>query len=476
MKKSAALGLVFILCSAQALAYENPSAGYYVKDKDPAYRLESNKVYAFSNLAAKDWNKKNFEQRTQESAHIISYYTTDDMNQILGESFSTQYFDDVFYKLSVLKKSELNLLTIPLPLLDLQRYADFKKAPYTSLTNDVLKEEFAKVAPTVRIDKFNDYKAITISYLYQRNNNLININSTLVSKNDRLYMLTTMTADAEALVLKNATPKKDIIDNKDVDLTKNEKGLKGLGIEPVDQTTIDVQVLKNLWNKHLELVKNVKLTTPISNVQNLMFKDSITNKTILLPEDWFYGQVQFKEKEGDGNLTFAAPLQSIKKMSQDLDYVGLLKVIDDKSSDVLKTRAKSKEESFKALRNFDALLITSSLKIKDQELNSYFDNYSLSDKAECEQLINSTLNRLQKYNDDIFTLNDYTYDFLIADDKINVKIAANTKLLNTFAIKNTLDLYLLRNKNKNIASLLFYAQKNDFDNKKIADSIESWQF
>ena len=54
MKKSAVVAIVLSMLTTQAWAYENLQAGYSVQDKNPYYKVESNKVYGFSNEMAAD--------------------------------------------------------------------------------------------------------------------------------------------------------------------------------------------------------------------------------------------------------------------------------------------------------------------------------------------------------------------------------------------------------------------------------------
>ena len=57
MKKSAVVAIVLSMLTTQAWAYENLQAGYSVQDKNPYYKVESNKVYGFSNISATSLEK-----------------------------------------------------------------------------------------------------------------------------------------------------------------------------------------------------------------------------------------------------------------------------------------------------------------------------------------------------------------------------------------------------------------------------------
>ena len=91
MNKSAILAAMLILASSSAYAYENSYAGYSVKDGQPYYKLEAKKVYAYTNISSKK-AYQNEEDLKNTAVNIVNYYTAEDMEQILGEKFSTAYF------------------------------------------------------------------------------------------------------------------------------------------------------------------------------------------------------------------------------------------------------------------------------------------------------------------------------------------------------------------------------------------------
>ena len=90
MNKSAILAAMLILASSSAYAYENSYAGYSVKDGQPYYKLEAKKVYAYTNISSKK-AYQNEEDLKNTAVNIVNYYTAEDMEQILGEKFSTAY-------------------------------------------------------------------------------------------------------------------------------------------------------------------------------------------------------------------------------------------------------------------------------------------------------------------------------------------------------------------------------------------------
>lgn len=206
MNKSAILAAMLILASSSAYAYENSYAGYSVKDGDPYVRFETNKVYAYSNAqssdiakvmqeAAKQAKKKNtnggFLDKYQ-GVNSINYYTADEMKEIIGREFSTAYFDAEYENLALLKRSELNLKSVPTPLLDMDKYNLFENKGNIVIQNQLLKENIDKITPVIKLEEIGDKKAISLKYLYKQMNRLINVDLTLISANDRLYVLTNL--------------------------------------------------------------------------------------------------------------------------------------------------------------------------------------------------------------------------------------------------------------------------------------------
>lgn len=203
MKKITVLAAVLVLCAAHASAYENSYAGYSVKDGQPYYKLEAKKVYAYTNISSKKVYQ-NEENLKNTAVNIVNYYTAEDMEQILGEKFSTAYFDAEYEKLALLERSQLNPKTVPAPLLELDKYAEHDSNGNLTIQSKVLKEKLEKLTPLIKTGKIAGKKAITISYLYKQGDVLVKIDTSLVSANDRLYLLSTVNTDQDLYA-----PKKD---------------------------------------------------------------------------------------------------------------------------------------------------------------------------------------------------------------------------------------------------------------------------
>ena len=128
MKKITVLAAVLVLCAAHASAYENSYAGYSVKDGQPYYKLEAKKVYAYTNISSKKVYQ-NEENLKNTAVNIVNYYTAEDMEQILGEKFSTAYFDAEYENFSFPEYSPQKKNSLLLILMRNMRSWHFWSAP-----------------------------------------------------------------------------------------------------------------------------------------------------------------------------------------------------------------------------------------------------------------------------------------------------------------------------------------------------------
>lgn len=75
------------------------------------------------------------------------------MEQILGEKFSTAYFDAEYEKLALLERSQLNPKTVPAPLLELEKYAEHDSNGNVTIQSKVLKEKLDQLTPVIKVGK-----------------------------------------------------------------------------------------------------------------------------------------------------------------------------------------------------------------------------------------------------------------------------------------------------------------------------------
>ena len=474
MKKSALLASVLVLYAANAWAYENPAAGFSVRDKDPFYKMESSKLYAFSSFSTSEFAK--LENKDMGSIHVINYYTGADMGKILGVNYNDAYFAAEYEKLALLERSKLDLRTVPSPLLDLKKYALLDDKGSILLQDDFLKQQLAKIEPTVRIDKIGQYKVITQSYLYKQDNTLNELDISLVAAHNSLYLLTSITTDS-----KYYAQKAEAVAEKSKNSTANEDNLsskalsKDLQIEKVQLKTLPLSLRKSLWQEHVKLVKGFKTFQPKQSKQELQFVDSYKGKTVVLPQDWVYGQLQIKDKQGQGCLTMAAPVQNLRRIFAEMDYLGLYQSLEGSSKlPVFNTEVPpaTKPEARKVLKNLNAFLLTLSYQTKDKDFQAMTEA-ALASKLGADALLSDSLNFLKNHSGETFALEKYTYKLDFTPNKVLATIQGRTKLLQEFQYDNFMQIALL----KNSGSVLLYAHKPEENTStELEQSLREWDF
>lgn len=189
MKKTAALALTLLLMTGSAYAYENAAAGYSVKTKNPLVTVEGQKFYGYTDIKS---NNLDFLKAEDAMAmHIVNYFNADEMEKVVGEKFSTAYFDAQYEKLALLQRSELNIKTLPIPLMDFDKYGEIENSTNIVLENYYLKKMIGDVERHISIEKYGKNKGITSTAYMKQAYNLTIARTTAISVNEKLYMLTT---------------------------------------------------------------------------------------------------------------------------------------------------------------------------------------------------------------------------------------------------------------------------------------------
>ncbi len=466
MKKSAFLAAALVLCASQAMAYQNPYAGYSVNDKKPFYKLESSRMYAYSGFSAEAFAK--LKQNDVGSVHIINYYTPEEVSKLLEVDFNSAYFASEYEKLGLLERSQLDLQTIPTPLLDFDRYDANPELCDVLPQEHLLKEKLDGIEPKVRIDKLGGNKVITVSYIYQQADKLINLNLSQLSVNDRLYMLSTITAD-------NTLP---------ANKAQQEYVHEDARILPVDAQAVTVEQRNALWQTHAKFVKSFKALEPSAEPAKLAYTDVINKKLVALPNDWLYTQVHFKEKEAEGCFTVSASEKNILKIAQDIDYAGIFKLMQSKDAQernadgsvstklTPQLQEKGFLEAVKVLDGLDAMLMTCSFATKDRDFQSMFDQ-ALANKDTADFMVVGALESLKQGQGNIFKLYDYQYASDFTPKKSLMNIEASINLLENYDFNNSLSFRMT----KNNGSALLYTHKPEFaQDELLQQSVREWNF
>lgn len=491
MKKITALAAVLVLCAAHASAYENSYAGYSVKDGQPYYKLEAKKVYAYTNISSKKVYQ-NEEDLKNTAVNIVNYYTAEDMEQILGEKFSTAYFDAEYEKLALLERSQLNPKTVPAPLLELDKYAEHDSNGNLTIQSKVLKEKLEKLTPLIKTGKIAGKKAITISYLYKQGDVLVKIDTSLVSANDRLYLLSTVNTDQDLYAPKKDEKDADI-DDIDIDEESDEndeaktepksaasakgKMEKALQVENVALRDIPAETMQRFDKAHTDLLKGFKAFAPTSTPKAISFTDTAVGKSVQLPDDWFYGQLNLRYKDkGTFYLTMASSMKQMQDVAANTDYDNIYSVFAIPASDP-EYQQKFMDLYTSGMRNvlehWNHLLVTVSVdNINDADAKELLAT-PVANKLAVESFINDGLQRLKGFGNDYFALKDYKTNFDFTKEKALIGINADTKLLKDFAYNNK----LLLSCNQKAATAMLFIKKTDVETEKsLEQQVNEWHF
>lgn len=522
MKKTSALALTLLLLTSSAYAYENAAAGYSVKTKNPMVTVESQKFYGFTDVSSKNIDNLNDEDAI--AMHIVNYFNADEMEKIVGEKFSTKYFDKQYDKLALLQRSELNIKTLPIPLMDFDKYSASENSTNIVLENYYLKKMIGDVERHISIEKYGKNKGITSTSYMKQAYNLTIARTTAVSANDKLYMLTTTEnypgyflpkeleensqaeteskisnavnkeEAADTMVIGSANDSTEIVVASEEDYpVEVENQAKTVGdlkklfkVENVNHAELEPKLIKEFDKKHSKFVKSVKFSEPVGEPKELSYYESAYKKDIVLPNDWFYAQTRIVDKDMDFNMTMSASVPMMQKLATSFDVVSLHNIflgLDDNTSlDVARAEVgdKAADELVKnaknAFANFDSMLVTGSITSKDKEFKQEIANiYSDPEGAEFSAMmfLDDTFSRLHGFSNEYIALEDYNYDVKVGNDKakldMNVGIGLFKELHfeNNFRVATSLDsaafLWLLRNKNAGIEP-------------EVTKVVDQWQF
>ena len=492
MNKSAILAAMLILASSSAYAYENSYAGYSVKDGQPYYKLEAKKVYAYTNISSKN-AYQNEEDLKNTAVNIVNYYTAEDMEQILGEKFSTAYFDAEYEKLALLERSQLNPKTVPAPLLELDKYAEHDSNGNVTIQSKVLKEKLDQLTPVIKVGKIAGKKAITISYIYKQSDVLFKIDTSMVSANDRLYLLSTVNSDQDVYAPKKDEKAADAdadIDETDTDeeneeaktepknaASVKEEMEKALEVENVFVRDVPAETIQRFDKTHTDLLKGFKAFAPTSTPKAISFTDAAAGKSVQLPDDWFYGQLNLKYKDkGTFYLTLASSMKEMQEVAANTDYDSVYSVLAIPQADPEYQKKVTELYSSGArnvLQHWNHLLVTVSVdNINDADAKELLAT-PVANRLAVESFINDGLQRLKGFSNDYFALKDYKTNYDFTKEKALIGINADTDLLKDFAYNNK----ILLSCNQKAATAMFFIKKTDAETEKsLEQQLNEWHF
>lgn len=467
LSKKAIVAAAVMLISSTALAYENKPVGFSVRDGKPFATISASNVYGF--LSGSD------------AMHAVSYYDAGTVEQLTGEKFSTAFFNETYDKLALLQRSGLNLETIPMPVLDLTKYAADE--------NSVFGEMYKSERPMqLRIDKIGRYKAI--SYICppefadaddtdSKDEPAVCI--TLVSANDRLYILHTVaSSDKPKDVIGGADGSTSIyIKDEEPSILRKDKQAAEAARDKEERLT---KAQDEAWKQHVKFVKGFKTFAPeVKNSAATAFGyyDKVAGKTMQLPDNWLNTQINFDEQSGAGSVNVAAPIPMLRRFAAMLDEEYGLDVADDLTSAKVQTEFLANIDRNTALgrkmmQDFDKLLITVSYKDDKGDIADLFkEPHSL--QLEIEGFLSEGIRRMQQSNMDpeLFLLHNYKYNVDITRGKGLVDLWANYDLFKEHNLNSTLRAAF---NNDKMLLMLYMERSGAPSDAALTKSIDQWQF
>lgn len=236
MKKSA---LIFALL----LAFVSTS---YANDKEPANLDANNENIVVTSIS----DNTSFEAKQvfpQEKVQKITFISNEEASKICGEKFSTTYFNEQYEKLALLKRCELNLRTVPLPIWNLDKYVEQGVAlSFSELGINKIDD----ITFSLDVDKIGKHKVITVSNIFKQNRKLYVLNTTLVSVKDNLYAISTYDVNDKVFEPKEDEKQEEVPPV--IKRMREKEEAKTVNVAPAD---LDVEVKTTIWEEQSKFIK-----------------------------------------------------------------------------------------------------------------------------------------------------------------------------------------------------------------------------
>ena len=463
MKKTALVLAATLLASSSAYAYENLNGGYIVNDSKATATINSQKTFGYVNT-----------QNKIPDFHMVNYFTPAEVKEITGAEFTQEKFQALYEQLAPLDRSQIALAKLPLDMLDLRKYAEsHAKGSFLLLNTD---EKFQGIKANIRFDKLGKNKTMTFSYLFKQENNYLSCDTSFLTANDRLYLLTSVNSTDPVLP---TTDKEDVLDATVRKEPLKEKIKEKGKLKPVDADQVDNAILNNLWKKHLLFVKGFKTQAPVETKASFGYVDANYGKKVNLPDDWAYTQLRLEKEEGNGIITISAPLDSIRYAANDSlsESLGLYNNKKDVDMDQV-TNGNLDEDTLNRLwahdflQKMDSVLITGSFQVKDKDLTEMLNN-PLSLRLEAYTFLKGGLEHLKKHPTVDFQLNDYDLDVKTSRTSGLVNINADMTLLQDVNLDGQARMAI---SDDALLMLVFAKQKDQASEELLQQAIDAWQF
>lgn len=215
---------------------------------------------------------------------------------------------------------------------------------------------------------------------------------------------------------------------------------KALQVENVALRDIPAETMQRFDKAHTDLLKGFKAFAPTSTPKAISFTDTAVGKSVQLPDDWFYGQLNLRYKnKGTFYLTMASSMKQMQDVAANTDYDNIYSVFAIPASDP-EYQKKVTELYTSGMRNvlehWNHLLVTVSVdNINDADAKELLAT-PVANKLAVESIINDGLQRIKGFSNDYFALKDYKTNYDFTKEKALIGINADTQLLKDFAYNN----------------------------------------
>lgn len=497
-RKTAALGALMMLLALPAQAYENPAAGFSIKDRSPQLTVQSIKSYSYAG--------DNFAVQNPVTIYSVYHYTAGEVNKLTGCEFSTAMFDKTYDDLALLQRSELSLDTVPVPLLDLRRYAGTSLGSGDVVAYNMGNVDFDKLKPEISISKIKGRKIITLTY-YIGQSDLITyaVKTSFVSDNNILYILSSAAIKHDDKIGEAVEDAVGKAKEQGVEGTADgaaaediHKLKKMLDIQYLTGDQVDESLIKFSENKHKKMLRDFRTFAPSGSTDALICHDSMTGKELKLPKEWLYANFfinkkNMNPKDAELSVGFAMPMETAVKMAETTRNSNFIKEVSETGeitgmdtgviqigsigSDITAGRLDGPAEEYLRLLldDYDTSLTTISFRLPENEVDSSLFTDRNTSSFLIKGYIAAFMDELKKLgHDEIIRLNDYTCGVNITPAKLYIDLDSNVTMLKDYGLNNLFSVVYSKD---NSGSVLWLTEKDKTARKpEIQGIVDSWQF
>lgn len=486
MKKILTLAAVMLLTASNTFAYKDTVKGFEIKNQMPQATIHTSDTYGYLenfDYSAKDLKNLQEEQLKLVNANFVTVLKKEAVNDILKSDFTTASFDEQYDKLQLLKRSDLSLATLPVPVAELANYVQNNKINSISINelrfgkNNFKLEE---IKPILSADKIGKYKTITNTYFVKQAGIPYIINTSFISADDKLFILSSSSAGEK--------PKQSARDKfANYNKPKLEELVKVENAELSDFAEGNIQ---KAWHNHVRFIKNFKILNEKKSdkIEQFGYLDSFTNTRFALPDNWLYQEVNIKDQQFKGQIILALPQDVLYKLADnDAAYNMALDVLDDVSITEFENKVIDDQQVYKEVLtdtdvkeftkiiadNLDSIFIAANITDRQEDFKDLLQNTEET-KFLLDVMFAELFADIAKNNNDIFKLNSYDYLIDISPKRGNINLDFNMDLFEKNKY-NTKIKFLCDNKNK-VTALMYLDKEDDNAYEEVEKQIKQWDF